>query len=60
MCVDNHAEMVDDSFILYLFQRIEELSDDASDPYHSAIIRVLVGNLAVAVVSIRLTRTSWC
>jgi len=39
--------LVDDSFILYLFQRIEELSDDASDPYHSAIIRVLVGYICL-------------
>jgi len=55
---DNHAEMVDDSFILYLFQRIEELSDDASDPYHSAIIRVLVGNSAVGIITARLTHCS--
>lgn len=33
---------VDDSFILYLFQLIEELSDDAEDPYHYPIIRVLL------------------
>jgi len=33
---------VDDSFILYLFQLIEELSDDAEDPYHGPIIRVLL------------------
>lgn len=33
---------VDDSFILYLFQLIEELSDDADDPYHYPIIRVLL------------------
>ncbi|KXL44599.1 hypothetical protein M433DRAFT_68114 [Acidomyces richmondensis BFW] len=33
---------VDDSFILMLFQLIEELSDDADDPYHYHIIRVLL------------------
>ncbi|KAK5126413.1 hypothetical protein LTR85_010649 [Meristemomyces frigidus] len=33
---------VDDGFILYLFQLIEELSDDADDPYHYPIIRVLL------------------
>ncbi|CAK4030726.1 related to Orc3p [Lecanosticta acicola] len=34
--------IVDDSFILYLFQFIEELSDDAEDPYHYPVIRVLL------------------
>ena len=34
--------MVDDAFVLYLFHMIEELSDDAEDPYHYPIIRVLV------------------
>ncbi|KAK4542410.1 hypothetical protein LTR36_006867 [Oleoguttula mirabilis] len=33
---------VDDGFIMYLFQLIEELSDDADDPYHYPIIRVLL------------------
>lgn len=33
---------VDDGFVMYLFQLIEELSDDAHDPYHYPIIRVLV------------------
>ncbi|KAF1352188.1 hypothetical protein BDV97DRAFT_348923 [Delphinella strobiligena] len=33
---------VDDSFIIYLFELIEELSDDANDPYHYHIIRVLL------------------
>ncbi|KAK4556414.1 pre-rRNA processing [Recurvomyces mirabilis] len=33
---------VDDSFVLFLFQRIEELSDDAEDPYHYPLIRVLL------------------
>lgn len=36
------AVTVDDAFILYLFQLIEELSDDADDPYHYPIIRVLL------------------
>lgn len=34
--------MVEDSFIIYLFRLIEELSDDANDPYHYPIIRVLL------------------
>ncbi|KAF2166324.1 hypothetical protein M409DRAFT_66775 [Zasmidium cellare ATCC 36951] len=34
--------IVDDAFILYLLQLIEELSDDADDPYHYPIIRVLL------------------
>ncbi|KAL1587208.1 hypothetical protein WHR41_04278 [Cladosporium halotolerans] len=34
--------VVDDTFILYLFQMIEQLSDDADDPYHYPIIRVLL------------------
>jgi hypothetical protein len=33
---------VDDDFVIYLFQIIEELSDDADDPYHYPVIRVLV------------------
>lgn len=36
------AVVVDDGFILYLFQLTERLSDDAEDPYHYPIIRVLV------------------
>ncbi|KAF2150005.1 hypothetical protein K461DRAFT_230493 [Myriangium duriaei CBS 260.36] len=35
-------QMVDDAFVLYLFQLIEQLSDDASDPYHFAIVRILL------------------
>ncbi|KAM0717682.1 hypothetical protein Q7P37_007534 [Cladosporium fusiforme] len=34
--------VIDDAFILYLFQLIEQLSDDADDPYHYPIIRVLL------------------
>ena len=33
---------VDDAFVMYLFQLIEALSDDAGDPYHYPVIRVLV------------------
>lgn len=35
-------QMVDDSFIHYLFGLIENISEDASDPYHYPTIRVLV------------------
>jgi hypothetical protein len=34
---------VDDELVTYLFQIIEELSDDVDDPYHYPVIRVLVG-----------------
>ncbi|OAA54524.1 hypothetical protein SPI_08770 [Niveomyces insectorum RCEF 264] len=33
---------VDDGFVHYLFQSIEDLSDDDVDPYHYGIIRVLL------------------
>jgi len=33
---------VDDDFMVYLFNIIEELSDDVDDPYHYPVIRVLV------------------
>lgn len=33
---------VGDDFILYLFQLIESLSNDADDPYHYPVIRVLL------------------
>ncbi|KAB8293158.1 hypothetical protein EYC80_007506 [Monilinia laxa] len=33
---------VDDEFISFLFQIIEELSDDVDDPYHYPVIRVLL------------------
>jgi hypothetical protein len=33
---------VDDSFILYLLEIIEGVSDDAQDPYHYPVIRILV------------------
>ncbi|KAK0290543.1 pre-rRNA processing [Friedmanniomyces endolithicus] len=35
-------KVVDDAFVLYLFQLIEQLSDDADDPYHYPIIRVIL------------------
>lgn len=34
---------VNDEFVTCLFRIIEELSDDADDPYHYPVIRVLVG-----------------
>lgn len=36
---------VNDAFILYLLGIIEGASDDADDPYHYPVIRVLVGLL---------------
>ncbi|KAI4733867.1 hypothetical protein E4T50_15576 [Aureobasidium sp. EXF-12298] len=33
---------VDDAFVIYLFELIEELSNDANDPYHYPTIRVLL------------------
>ena len=33
---------IDDEFVEYLFQIIEQLSDDVDDPYHYPVIRVLV------------------
>ncbi|TPX09596.1 uncharacterized protein E0L32_009197 [Thyridium curvatum] len=33
---------VDDALVMYLFQLIEDVSDDADDPYHYPIIRVLL------------------
>lgn len=33
---------VDDDFVRYLFEIIEELSYDANDPYHYPVIRVVV------------------
>jgi hypothetical protein len=34
--------LVDDTFVMYLFELIEALSDDTDDPYHYPVIRVLV------------------
>ena len=36
------AVSIEDDVVMYLFQIIEELSDDVNDPYHSPVIRVLV------------------
>ncbi|KAG9249144.1 hypothetical protein BJ878DRAFT_450793 [Calycina marina] len=33
---------VDDEFVVYLFQIIEQLSDDVDDPYHYPVIRVIL------------------
>lgn len=35
---------VEDSFVLYLFQVIEGLSNDVNDPYHYPVIRVLASS----------------
>lgn len=35
-------EAIDDEFIGYLFQLVEEDPDDSNDPYHYPIIRMLV------------------
>lgn len=37
--------LVDDEFVKHLFTITEELSDDANDPYHYPVIRVLVSLL---------------
>lgn len=34
--------LVENEFIVYMFQIIEGLSDDVNDPYHYPVIRVLV------------------
>jgi hypothetical protein len=34
--------LVDDDFVKYLFEIIEEVSNDVNDPYHYSVIRVLV------------------
>jgi len=34
--------VIDDNFVLYLLQLTEELSNDAEDPYHYPVIRVLL------------------
>lgn len=33
---------IDDAFIVYLLEIIESVNDDADDPYHYPVIRVLV------------------
>lgn len=49
---------IDDSFIVYLLGVIEGVSDDADDPYHYPVIRVLVRYLMLASASL-LTIGSW-
>jgi hypothetical protein len=34
--------LIEDDFIEYMFQIIEQLSDDVNDPYHYPVIRVVV------------------
>jgi hypothetical protein len=36
------AVLIEDNFIIYLFELIEGLSSDVNDPYHYPVIRVLV------------------
>lgn len=38
----DHLMCVDDAFVVYMFELIEHGSDDADDPYHYPIIRVLL------------------
>jgi len=38
----HYTVVVNDDFILHLLRLTEQLSDDADDPYHYPIIRVLV------------------
>lgn len=51
---------VDDEFIHFQFQNIEELSDDGDDPYHYSVIRVLVCFTQCAQVGLPLTENSLC
>jgi hypothetical protein len=46
---------VEDDFVTYLFNIIEQLSDDVDDPYHYPVIRVLV-SLLLRVVDGMLTK----
>ncbi|KAK4179725.1 hypothetical protein QBC36DRAFT_231374 [Triangularia setosa] len=39
---DEDLMQIDDGFVTYLFQLIEALADDANDPYHYSVIRVLL------------------
>ena len=42
MLIGRFTAAVTDAFILYLLEIIEGVSDDADDPYHYPVIRVLV------------------
>jgi hypothetical protein len=50
---------VDDAFILYLLGIIEGASDDADDPYHYPVIRVLVSLFPEAPTFQANRRNSW-
>jgi hypothetical protein len=43
---------VNDAFILYLLDIIESASDDADDPYHYPVIRVLVSQSPTAHINL--------
>jgi hypothetical protein len=49
---------VNDSFIIYLLEIIEGASDDADDPYHYPVIRVLV-RCPFLSFNVKLTLHSW-
>lgn len=50
------AVLVDDDFIRCLFDIIEDLSYDVTDPYHYPVIRVLVGtSFGLTLVGMALT-----
>ncbi len=42
--LNDSVVLIEDDFIAYLFQIIEEFSDDVNDPYHYPVIRVLVSS----------------
>ena len=42
MSDDEAAVLIEEEFITYMFEIIESLSDDANDPYHYPVIRVVV------------------
>jgi hypothetical protein len=43
--LNDRVVLIEDDFIVYLFQIIEEYSDDVNDPYHYPVIRVLVRSI---------------
>ena len=51
---------VDDEFIHFQFQNIEELSGDGDDPYHYPVIRVLVCFAQCMQIGLSLTENSLC
>ena len=36
--------LIEEDFVMSMFQVVESLSDDVNDPYHYSVIRVLVRN----------------